>query len=364
MSSSCCSSSLVAKDANSYVIEKLQKHDIIIFGEHHWVTEQMEFFGEMIPALYKNGVKCFALEFIDVNVQDLVDSLIYNDTYDVNLQNTILAQSPMFLRKANENILYELWKLQQQIGVENEKIKVLALSPRPITLEGLLSGASDSLEIALVENFYHTYVKPIQPEIPKMDPDSLMAKFVLDCYMESKTKVAIYCGTYHGFTKVYQYEPEEYQGMREYKGRPLGQCMRRMGNILYDELPGKVTNIAFMPFPIEAREDESCSTPLDILLEKQGINKVGFDLNSPFVEDYICKDLINPRMLPHFSVRNFYDGAIYLKPRKELNTSLIENEWFINLLPFVAKNINLFGKEAGQNLFNAPLCDCWKNNNK
>ena len=352
-------SAFTTKDANDYVIEKVQKHDIIIFGEQHWITEQMNFFSDMIPELYKNGVKCFAFEFICVNVQDLTDSLIYNDTYDVELQNIILGQFPMFLRKPNENILYELWKLQQQIGIENEKIKVLALSTRPGNIERWLNDELDSLQQEQVKNYFYTYIKPIQQGYPEMNPDSLMAKFILDYYSETATKVAVYCGANHGLTKAHQYESIKRDGKFE-----AGEFMKRMGNILYDELPNKVTNIVFMPLPIDNGDEKECTTLLDELLEKQGINRIGFDLDLLLLEDYVCEDIISPRLLPYFSIKNYYDGAVYLKPRRELTYCSMDNEWLANLLPFYVNGMNVDIKKWEEDFHNAMPCDCGKNAEK
>ncbi|GHT33444.1 hypothetical protein FACS189434_07580 [Bacteroidia bacterium] len=160
------------------------------------------------------------------------------------------------------------------------------------------------------------------------------------------------------FTYCYKYQYESIKRDNKYI---TGEFMIRMGNILYEELPNKVTNIVFVPLPIINGNEEKCITPLEDLLEKQGINRIGFDLNSSFLEDYICEGIIAPRLLPHFSIKNYYDGAIYLKPRRELKYCSMDNEWLANLLNYYVNGVNLGVKKWEQEFYNATPCDCWKN---
>jgi hypothetical protein len=70
---------------------------------------------------------------------------------------------------------------------------------------------------------------------------------------------------------------------------------------------------------------------------------------------------MSPRLLPHFSIKDYYDGAIYLKPRKEIDNCLLEG-WIADVLPFYAKTLNLQSKKWEQEFHDAIPCNCWKNN--
>lgn len=340
------------QDAVSFVIEKVQQHDIIIFGEMHWVTEQIDFFANIIPVLYENGIRVFAFEILYSGVQHWVDSLIYNDTYDTLLQNVILAQFPMVLMTPYENILYQLWKLQQKIGLKNEKIKVLAIGPRPMTLE-MYENYLNCLGYELTDlemSFVDAYILPPQPEFVGACPDSVMAEIVLNHYRETEAKTVVFCGANHGITRCYQYE----------LFRDEMEPMVRMGNILANELQEKVFSINILPILVLRRlgrtDFEMCFSRLNDYIEKHVLSgMIGFDLDASFFQNYDGELTV----FPDFSTETCYDGAIFIKPRKELTVASFDNEWLIERLPIGVKLFNLQMERTRQRHLE-PSCECRK----
>ncbi|MDR1654169.1 MAG: hypothetical protein LBS01_11105, partial [Prevotellaceae bacterium] len=63
------------QNANEYLLSKYQQYDIVILGEHHRIKNELNFLKQNIPLLYKNGVRCFAFEFLAFTAQDKIDRL-------------------------------------------------------------------------------------------------------------------------------------------------------------------------------------------------------------------------------------------------------------------------------------------------
>jgi len=187
------------QNANDYITSKYQTYDIVILGESHWIKDEVNFLKHNIPLLYNAGVRCFAFEFLAFTAQDNIDKLINSDKFSKSLRDSIISETSIWFIIEYMDILYVLWKLNKS---NEEKIKVLGLN----------------------------YPEKFQITI---DRDSTMAKNIIKHYTETNEKMLIYCGANHGFTKFKMCNSD-------------GDFMR-MGNIVYEQFPDKVTNIRFFP---------------------------------------------------------------------------------------------------------------------
>jgi hypothetical protein len=299
------------ENAGKYVAKKSFIHDILIMGEHHWIKDEIDFFLEMIPVLYDNGVRCFAFEFMSYNTQNLIDSLIGGEIYNVDLQNYIISKKPQWFFYEYQNILYSLWSFNCR---KNDKIKVIALD---------------------------------YPSGQKFaEKDSLMAKLVSEYFDEHQNKVLVYCGINHGLTRFYQCKSN-------------GEEVIRMGNILYNRYQEKVSNILFLPFLFRTNEQELkyCKTPLDDFLDKQAGYYCAFDLHLSNFSDFRCSDVMMANN-HSFTLGSFYDGAIYLKPSSRFIFCSIAKEWLFNHLPDMLQEMEQSLEKMKLLLNNTASCAC------
>ncbi len=65
------------QDPVDYAVHVVQQHDVTIFGEVHFVRENLEFLSRLIPRLYHEaGVTCIAMECTNACDNDLVEEIV------------------------------------------------------------------------------------------------------------------------------------------------------------------------------------------------------------------------------------------------------------------------------------------------
>jgi hypothetical protein len=255
------------QDANEYIASKYQNYDIVILGECHRLENELSFLKKNIPLLYEKGIRCFAFEFLAFTAQDKIDKLIAADKFSKPLRDSVISEKPRWFLKEYMDILYVLWKLNKS---SKKKIKVLGLD-LPLSY----------------------------PNYQSIDKDSVMAANVIKYYSKTKGKMLIYCGANHGFTKWYMYSPG-------------GEIAVRMGNIVYQKFPDKITNIYIFPM---IYEDENENYYVISYKNKKSV--FGMDLkNSPVSQ--ITAGSYYFQKCADYSWGNFYDGAIFINKKLKL----------------------------------------------
>ena len=79
-----------ALSPDEYIIEKFHTNDVVLLGEHHLIKQNLLFVQDLIPKLYKHGIRNLGMEFGAQEVQDKLDSLVNAPEYDQDLaQETI-----------------------------------------------------------------------------------------------------------------------------------------------------------------------------------------------------------------------------------------------------------------------------------
>ncbi|MDR3286966.1 MAG: hypothetical protein LBT27_05955 [Prevotellaceae bacterium] len=251
------------QNANEYIASKFQNYDIVILGEHHWNKNQLSFLKQNIPLLYKNGVRCFAFEYLAFTAQDKIDRLIAADKFSEPLRDSIISEKSHWFIKEYMNILYVLWKINRS---NKEKIKVLGLD-LPLCF----------------------------PNYNSIDNDSVMAENIIKYYSKTQDKMLIYCGANHIFTKEH---------MCTRKGNVV-----RMGNLVYQNFFDKVTNIVLFPLIYEDKNEE-----WHYISYKNKKKVFGMDIkNSPVSNNTIGSYYL--QQCKNYSWGNFYDGAIFINKK-------------------------------------------------
>jgi hypothetical protein len=256
---------LIVQNANEYIASKYQNYDMVILGENHWIKNELTFLKKIIPLLYENGVRCFAFEFMAFTAQDKIDRLMAMNKFSKPVRDSIISEKSHRFIKEYMDILYVLWKLNQS---SEEKIKVLGLD---------------------VPNRFPASI----------DRDSTMADNVIKYYSQTNNKILIHCGRNHGFTKFYQCKSPK-------------ENVVRLGNIVYQKFPDKVTNISFFPM-VYSDENEKYY----FLSYKDKKSVFGMDLkNSPVSKNTSGSYYL--QKCDNYSLGNFYDGAVFINKKIKL----------------------------------------------
>jgi len=249
------------RDAINYFLHKYDNYDIIILGEHHRVQSELDFTNELLPYLYKYGVKTFAFEFLSQDSQDKLKVFMHKDTFDYILLNNIISYKPRWYIKEYEQLLYSLWQLNK-----NKDIRIIACD----------ASENDSF----------------------LDRDSLMAINILSEYKKSEEKILVYCGRNHSFTDFYQYAGK-------------GDSIMRMGNILFEKYPKSVFNINFFPAIVLDTSNIYCIYNLPTIDSFNNKESIGFDMDSASYKNNIFYDKHLARN-PKHSLGDIFNGVIIL----------------------------------------------------
>lgn len=292
-----------ATSPEDYIIEKFKTYDVILLGEYHMVKQNLIFLQNLIPKLYQNGIYTIGMEFGAYENQNKLDSLLVTEKY-----NQKLAESMMF----DYNVT---WAYQEYIDVAkaawefNSKLPKHAKPFRILNLSYIyhwekFNGVRNS-----------TSMKEV---FPKGSADYFRANVIENEVLNKKEKILALVGTPHAYTKY---------GSPYFLFNADNFCnydYNWLGNRLYQKYPDKVFNIILhQPFTKKIEENYQLISPLDGQIEElmlRNENKpVGFDLiNSPLGK--LIDNSINSLCYENFTLEQFFDGYIFLKPINELES--------------------------------------------
>jgi hypothetical protein len=297
-------SNYIKTNANSpedYIIEKFKAYDIILLGEHHMVKQNLSFIQSLIPKLYQNGIYNLGMEFGAFENQNKLDSLLVAKKYDHKL-----AESMMF----DYNVT---WAYQEYVDVARAAWEFNSKLPkhaRPFRILNLSY-------IYRWEKFNGKRNSTSMKEVfTKGTPHFFRVNVIENEVLNKREKILALVGTPHAYTKY---------GSPYFLFNADTFCdydYNWLGNRLYQKYPEKVFNIILhQPFTMKIEESYQLISPLDGQIEElmlQNENKpVGFDLiNSPLGK--LRDNSINSLCYDNFTLDQFFDGYIFLKPINEL----------------------------------------------
>ena len=298
----------------NYVIKKFDNHDYIIIGEFHRIKHDVELIVRLIPELYEKGVYHLAIESGAYSYQHLVDSLLNLPHFDRKLARTIVFKSQAdWAFKEYIDIYETAWKVNQTIGSDEPKFRVINLSP-----------PFDPCKKGIERFGGHDY-------------DRYMADVVLNELVRSDKKALIFAGAHHSFTS-YHHPVYDFEENKLYKLEKT-----RMGNILYDSLNDRVFNI-YLHFPWTSDKEwgKNFVPPVNGVIDSiMGLfdnKRVGFDTyNSPFGE-LPATDTYYAFGHPNFSLKMFCDGYIFQNQYEDYESVTMEEDFINseNLVDFIA----------------------------
>ena len=296
-----------AKSPIEYVVDKFEKHDVVILGEMHEVRENCELISSLIDPLYhKAGVRCLATEFLKHKNTALANKLVTAREYDQSLAIQLYRDlpQPMWGFKEYLDILGAIWRVNSTLGSEAQKFKVLGLD-------------SDWDAYDLYCGSKNTQTAAIQVAQEQRDP--YMAEVVSNEVLKKSEKAIVHTGYNHSFT--------QYQLPTVINGKLTGTMPPRFGRILYEQYGERIFQIC-LHHRYSGTEIVTGKRPISRpvligFMERQFRNNrnrpVGFDIeNSPFAhlrDGKTCYFAFQKKVV--FS--DIAQGYVFLKPLAKLS---------------------------------------------
>lgn len=250
-----------------YIVGKFKRYDLVIVSEDHRIRHDPELIRDLIPRLYRAGVRNLGYEFARYSDQPDIDRLVTAPTYDENLARRLLFD--MFVGwgyKEYLDVLRAAWRLNHSLPASAPRFRVVGLGATadwPSARENMSEQEMTSVVWGGVA------------------PDAQMANAAIREFLDKGQKALIYCGRHHGFTRyrqpTYDYGNARFTGFRE----------SRMGNILYARAPDRVFNIMLHAPWMSKRSPNGTVLPvngrIDRVMAQFRDQRVGFDATgSPF----------------------------------------------------------------------------------
>lgn len=276
---------------DNYLIEKFKTHDYVFIGELHRLKHDVEFIVNLIPKLYENDIYYLGFEFGNYEDQYLVDSLLAKPIFDRELAKKIIFNFlPEFGYTEYIDVFKAAWEVNHSEGLKNKKFRIINISAK---------------------------YDPCKKGGPWADivPDKYMADVVFKEIVGKKEKALIYCGMHHSFTKFHMpmYVPA--------KDTLYGYDSKRLGNIVHDTLTNKPFLIVLHEPWLSAKNLNQLVKPvngaIDSVMNLFNNKSVGFDVISTPFGQLTSNDSYYQNGYPNFTLKQFCDGYIFLKPIKE-----------------------------------------------
>jgi Haem-binding uptake, Tiki superfamily, ChaN len=262
-----------------YILAKSREHRVVFLGEAHWIRHDPALVAALVPRLPEAGVTVLGIEMLRVGDQDRLDTLVSAPAWDPGSALAVLRHAEWPYREYLE-ILHAVWKANHG----GSKLRVLALGP---------DGDWRRTLAPLGQNY-----------------DTFMADVVTRCLSGTGTRVVLYCGLNHAFTRFHQ--PELPRSNR------VEAFFDRAGNILWRKFGEEVFLVDLHhPWRCRAGGHPSRCLPaggaIDCAAERGG-RAVGFDVpGSPFARSSL--DGFEYALgYPDLRLEDLTDGIIWQKP--------------------------------------------------
>ncbi|MGA7614073.1 MAG: ChaN family lipoprotein [Thermoanaerobaculia bacterium] len=275
-----------------YVLQRLERHPLVILGEGHWGRDDAELVSSLVPKLHQRGV-ALGIEWMSAKRQGDVDRLIAGTEWNRSLANDLMKSADWPYLQYRE-IFHRAWE-STHAHPELPAMQIVALGPPP---DWRKAG---------------------------IDYDAFMASRVAEYSGDQRRPMLVYCGMHHAFTRYLQVN-------RSRNGR-VAQFMDRMGNILWRQFGEDVFLIALekpeMCGPRGEEETRYC-LPLSGIIDCAAASAgrpVGFDLAaSPIAEMHLPASSFYAAGHPFVRIIDFADGWIWQGPVDRLK--------LVEMIPF------------------------------
>jgi hypothetical protein len=293
------------KSPETYVLEKLNEHDVVFLGEWHCVKHVGEFVNSLIPVLHANGVHVLAIEHARRVDQPLIDSLLAAPEYDESLAREIVFRQ--FLHHGMQeyvDVFRAAWEVNRAAGPDGPRFHVVGINDAPDWSH--VKTRADRDDDAIKRKVWHG------------ESERDWANTILE-WVEAGHKVVVHTGMHHAFT---EYVMPVVDGR---SGAFIRLYPERAGNYVHEAIGKRAITIALhLPWR-DARGAELAAYPaggvIDALMQELGPTAypVGFDTDrdSPFGALEIPDGVLYARGHDDLTLADWCDGWIFHRPFSE-----------------------------------------------
>jgi len=291
-----------------YVIEKFKDHDVIFIGENHYIKQQVEFIGNLIPKLYKNGVYNLGTEFLNYEDTELVNKLITDSIYNERLAEKISFKSEWdWGYKEYLDIYRKAWELNNSLPKNAEKFKIFGIQE---VMDFSFVKKEEDLNNPEIMNKVFTASSQFE------ESEGYSAYAIRKEVLDKNEKALIHSGIHHAFTSYFQ--PNFDEDKMDFGGRYEKE---RMGNLIKNKIGNRTATI-FLHGPWYSKNGYSEQTlPVDGILDSLfSIDKnlkylpFGVDTKGTPFGDLKGENSVYKYGYPNFTLKDFCDGYIFLVP--------------------------------------------------
>ena len=286
-----------------YIVSKFADHDVVFVGELHRIRHDAELIGRLIAPLHEAGVHNLGLEFAGHRDQELIDKLITAETYDEQLARQILFnQSVSWGYQEYADIFRAAWEVNRHAAPGAPTFRVVGLNTTP-----------DFSHVTPEKGPGHPDLQErIWPEGPG---DEVMARVVLEQFVDKKHKALIYCGIHHAFTRYI--EP----AYSRKKSKWVRSSTRRMGQIVRDAVGDRAMTV-FLHSPWSGVEGFGTGHvyPADGVIDAlmhdidPQLRRAGFDARGTPFGKLPCTNTYYKHARANFVLEDYCDGYVYQRP--------------------------------------------------
>jgi hypothetical protein len=297
---------------DSLLIKEFEINDIVFLGESHRLKQQTEFVNEIIPILYKNGVRIVFSEFANYSDTQLADSIITAKEFNENAALRLIHNSGWEWAYQEYVDLYRAaWNINKQILPNQKPIRIIGLQP-DINYSAIQTPQDWDLPEKIMKFWNET------------DSTSWLA-IIENEAISKKEKALVYCGRHHAFSKFHQPIMNNEEFLVFEKNREGTRLLRKYPNrvstiLLHSYWTGKKSYFSNPIFPFNGI--------LDSIYQLRPIDNhpYGFQTNNSKLGDLIDSLSTYSNGRDTVMLKDICDGYIVLKPICKLSlVSLISD---------------------------------------
>lgn len=292
-----------------YVLAKFEDYDVVLLGELHRIRHDPVFVQNLIPLLYRKGIRVLGFEFVYTEDQSDVDRLLSSEAYDEKLAIDILRRpGGIWPYQEYLDVLRAVWRLNSSLPPEAEPFRLAGLGPR-VDFEELRFGTEEERS---------------EQQRRLSSGDSVYAAVIERESLERGEKMLVYLGRHHAFSRFEQPNlNSDYEFIGSFSQRRAGQRLRAKYR---DRV---VTVMLHAPFwsPSYWTWILPFGGVIDQVYAAHG-SPVGFDVEgSPFAE---TSDSLSMYALGHgrITLSDFCDGYIVIDSMASYRGATTVPDWF------------------------------------
>ncbi len=321
------------RDPLDYVVQSAATHQVTIFGEWHWVKDNLLFLNRIIPDLYhRAGVTCIAMEACVAADNARLATLVTSERFDSELALKI-ARSEGWKAwgwKEYWDVFETVWRLNNSLPEDSRKMRIVGLDSEWDGPSFALVGVGDDgVKGPIWEKL--RVLRLLDADIVRLAKrDELMARNVERETIEKKERAIVWVGAAHSYTN--------YRRPGFISDGKVVTEFSRMGFLLHQKYGDDVFQILMHDGHYESLEG-AIRRFIEQIAHRRQDSPVGFDVvGSPFalLRD---SDAFFFRHQPGACFSDLAAGYVFLKPIEDQETcdwleGYISEDMFVNNKPY------------------------------